>query len=38
MLFTKYYQVHQIRADDMGAAYSAHGDMENTYKMLVGKP
>jgi hypothetical protein len=37
-LFTKYYQVDEIKEDEMGGACSEHGEMRNAYKILVGKP
>jgi hypothetical protein len=38
IIFTKYYYDDQIKKDEVGEAYRAHGEMRNPYKVLVGKP
>jgi hypothetical protein len=37
VLFTKYYYDDQIKEENMGKAYNAHGEVRNAYKILVEK-
>jgi hypothetical protein len=33
ILFTRYYQGHEIKENEMGGAYSKHVEVRNVYKI-----
>jgi hypothetical protein len=38
VLFVKHHQNDQVKEDEMGRAYSSHGEKRNACRILVGKP